>query len=61
MNKSAVEFASPSDDNRYNYYHNNKDDDGKGSIIAFLAHTKAIIKRAINQMQIKPFLGSGSI
>ena len=56
MNKSAVEFASPSDCNHYNYSPKNKDvdDNGKNSIINFLAHTKAIIKMAINQMQTKP-------
>lgn len=43
--KSAIKLASPPDYNQYNYYRNNKDDDGKSGIVTFLAHAKAIIGR----------------
>ena len=45
LNKSAVELASPTDYNQYNYYRNNKDDDGKGGVLTLFTHIKTIIKR----------------
>ena len=59
----AVKLARPSEDNQNKYSHDNKDNNGKNSVVTFLAHCKAIIKRLSTKCKQNLYLNleSGTI